>query len=58
MVIKIDLHGWWRQNSEMIVIINDLRVSFRVLGKDVEGVCYPGLWNDGFKSRFARICVN
>lgn len=39
MVNKIDLPTWvrWRQSSKTTVVLNDLRASFRVFCKDVEG---------------------
>lgn len=56
MVNKIDLVWWWRLKREMIVSLNDVRVTFSVLWRDVEGGSYSDVWNVGFKSRFVEIC--
>lgn len=37
MVNEIDLFWWWRLKREMIVSLNDVRVTFSVVWRDVEG---------------------
>lgn len=56
VVNKIDLVWWWRLKREMIVSLKDMRVTFSVLWRDVEGGSYSDVWNVGFKSRFVEIC--
>ena len=37
MVNEIDLFWWWRLKREMVVSLNDVRVTFSVVWRDVEG---------------------